>query len=258
MQIGGDWKLGGMTVEAFSRSSETVRYGVVFDPSTGVAVLRRAGARTHAAARRAPATFPLWIDARSTASFGLAGADALRTVDIAGAMWVPPEPSPPEPPPAGTTCQGRTPTILGGDGDDTIVGTSANDVIWAGPGDDVVEARGNDVVCLGPGADTAIGGSGSDRLDGGPGPDTLIGGPGPDALVGGPGADVLRGSRGADRLAGGGDDDVALGGPGRDAADGGPGVDACRAESETGCERDTPIPPSRSAGILPERTFRMR
>lgn len=113
---------------------------------------------------------------------------------------------PPEPP----TCDGRTATIVGTQGDDVIRGTRRTDVIVARGGDDVVRGGGGaDYLCLGTGDDVA---------------------------AGGPGADLVMGGRGADRLTGGAGHDLIGGGPGRDTAAGGAGRDRCRAETVRRCE----------------------
>jgi hypothetical protein len=71
MQVGADWKLDSLRIEAFSRSSGTVRYGVVSDSAAGPGGCRPGST---GAARR----------------FGQGGPDALQTVDVAGDSYMPP------------------------------------------------------------------------------------------------------------------------------------------------------------------------
>ena len=133
------------------------------------------------------------------------------------------------------TCQGKTATIQGTDGDDTIHGTNGADVIYAGAGNDTVFGNGGgDTICLGDGNDTGFGGNGNDRVTGGSGVDVIDGGPGRDVLNGGAGRDditgrggkdTLLGGGGADSLDGGGGPDLIRGGTGNDDAVGGPGND---------------------------------
>lgn len=93
---------------------------------------------------------------------------------------------------AGTTCDGKVPTIVvvpgtpttGTPGDDVILGTYAQDRIDGGAGNDTICGLGN--------ADTLVGGPGDDRLFGGLDdyyvPDDGYGG---DILVPGPGNDFI-------------------------------------------------------------------
>jgi uncharacterized repeat protein (TIGR01451 family) len=119
--------------------------------------------------------------------------------------------------PAGPSCGGSTPTIVGTPGADTITGTDQRDVIVTFAGNDTVFALGgNDVVCTRSGADVARGGTGGDRLIGGKGGDTLAGKSGDDTLKGKGGRDRLRGRGGSDLLNGGSGRDSCKGGAGRD------------------------------------------
>lgn len=116
-----------------------------------------------------------------------------------------------------TTCNGRTPTIVGTDARDSIFGTPGVDVILGRDGNDVILGLGgDDVICGGEGADALLGGDGNDRLVGEAGDDGLVGGNGDDAILGGPGRDRLAGDAGADSLDGGGDRDMCVGGLGID------------------------------------------
>jgi uncharacterized repeat protein (TIGR01451 family) len=124
------------------------------------------------------------------------------------------------PGPAGPTCDGRKPTIVGTEGDDTITGTEKRDVIVALDGNDTIFALGgNDVVCGFPGDDAISLSSGNDMVRGASGNDALKGGSGNDSVGGGLGRDRLGGGFGFDAL---------NGGPGRDHCNGGPGPDVKR------------------------------
>jgi hypothetical protein len=137
------------------------------------------------------------------------------------------------------SCDGRTATIVGTNGDDSLNGTAGPDVIVGLKGDDSINGlEGDDAICGGKGDDDALmghagndrifGQQGADRMDGGvlgccarpanEGNDFLSGGQGPDELHT---ADflstesVLQGNQGNDALnvwAGG----SALGGNGND------------------------------------------
>ena len=88
------------------------------------------------------------------------------------------------------TCQGRSPTHLGGAGVDVITGTNGDDVILALGGRDLIDgAGGDDLICAGEGDDVVTGEAGDDVILGEGGADTLRGGPGNDTLWGGAGAD---------------------------------------------------------------------
>ena len=123
---------------------------------------------------------------------------------------------------APSSCLGRTPTL---------VGTNGNDILNGGPGTDVIDGRG--------GNDTINGSGGKDYLCGGSGNDTINGGNGGDRLDGGSGADALTSDAGNDRLLGRAGNDTLLGGSGNDVANGGGGTDNCTAETTTGCENGT-------------------
>ena len=107
-------------------------------------------------------------------------------------------------------CQGKTATLVGGEGRDQLRGTQEADVIVSlGGNDTVVGRRGNDTVCGGDGKDEIGGGAGRDRMYGEAGADLLRGGKGKDTANGGPGRDTLIG---------GPKKDVCIGGPGKDTA----------------------------------------
>lgn len=158
---------------------------------------------------------------------------------------------------AATTCNGLEATLIGTTGPDTLIGTDGDDVIVGSDGDDYIKGKGgNDVICAGggddevnggPGKDTIFGGSGDDLLwgkggrdviEGNAGADDLRGGNGPDDLFGGDDADALYGNYKDDYLSGGPGDDIIWGGSEIDIAAGGSGTDDCKAEDESGCERD--------------------
>ena len=129
------------------------------------------------------------------------------------------------------SCDGKTATIVGGEGNNHLVGSKRPDVIYAGGGDDTIKGEGgNDTICAGDGDDRVSAGSGSDRIFGEGGVDnidgdsgnefiaggagndyldenygdgTVLGGPGNDALIGYIGIDTLKGGAGEDSLAGG-------------------------------------------------------
>lgn len=120
-----------------------------------------------------------------------------------------------EPVPAGATCFGKKPTIVGRKGVERIVGTPIADVILGSAGSELIKARGGkDLVCAG---------KGKDRVKGGPSRDRIAGEEGKDRLFGHDGKDELRGDHGVDFLDGG---------PGRDRLSGGPGRDTCRKSPE--------------------------
>jgi CotH kinase protein/RTX calcium-binding nonapeptide repeat (4 copies) len=102
-------------------------------------------------------------------------------------------PAPSEPP--GVTgssgaCKGKTPTIVGTNGNDVRKGTPARDVIVGLAGNDTLSGlAGNDLICGGPG---------KDALKGGKGKDTLLGQKGKDKLKGGGGKDLCKGGKGKD------------------------------------------------------------
>jgi peptidoglycan hydrolase-like protein with peptidoglycan-binding domain len=102
------------------------------------------------------------------------------------------------------TCDGRTATWVGTEGDDTFTDTvGTNDVIVALGGSDRIDVgAGDDVVCAGGGDDVVYGGSGADRIFGEGGNDFLYGGGGNDAIWGGDGDDVIEGNSGSDQLFG--------------------------------------------------------
>lgn len=263
MGIGADWKVEGVTVEAFSRSSTTVRYGAVYESPAG----------------------PGWINGGSSATIALSGEGGLTEIDITGDFVSPP------------LCEGEFITNTGWtEGADLIVGTTGDDVLYGGGGNDTIQGKGgNDTICGGPGNDKLNGGGGDDVIAGGPGKDTvvyfgasagvtvdlgtrtgggadqgndtisgvehvmgslfgdvlrgnaagnrlkgltgadrlvglggadtLIGAGNNDLMYGGGGNDVLRGKAGADRLFGGPGDDTLEGNIGNDRLYGGDGVD---------------------------------
>ena len=114
-------------------------------------------------------------------------------------------------------CNGKVPTIVGTDSDDTLLGTSGVDVIVGLGGNDTITGFGGD--------DTICGGAGYDTIDGGAGNDFIKGGPDDDLIFGNDGADVIRGSRGNDTIDGGAGDDSIYGGVGDDIIKGGPDDD---------------------------------
>jgi CSLREA domain-containing protein len=119
-----------------------------------------------------------------------------------------------EQPPAGATCFGRRPTIIGRRGVEQVVGTPAADVILGSGGSEAIAGLGGkDLVCAGKGKDR------------------VKGGPSRDQIAGEGGADTLLGQDGKDELRGGSAPDVLDGGPGRDFLDGGGGRDSCRRSS---------------------------
>jgi uncharacterized repeat protein (TIGR01451 family) len=122
--------------------------------------------------------------------------------------------------PGAPTCEGREPTILGTEGDDSITGTEKRDVIVALGGNDVIFGLGgNDVICGLPGDDTVRASAGIDTVRGASGNDVLKGGNSNDSVGGGLGRDRLGGGLGVDTL---------NGGPGRDRCNGGPAPDVKR------------------------------
>jgi Ca2+-binding RTX toxin-like protein len=113
--------------------------------------------------------------------------------------------------PVSSTCQGKTVTVFGTDGNDTLSGTPGADVISALGGRDKLKGLGGkDLFCGGAAKDMLLGGKGNDLLLGEAGGDTLKGGPGKDKLRGGPGNDTLRGGPGKDTLKGGPGKDVQI------------------------------------------------
>ncbi|MDJ0961426.1 MAG: M66 family metalloprotease [Acidimicrobiia bacterium] len=158
---------------------------------------------------------------------------------------------------ASPMCDGQVATIVGTSGDDVLVGTLGNDVIVGKGGNDLIKGKGgDDIICAnggndeingGPGADRIFAGNGddlvygkygNDLIEGNAGDDDLRGGPGKDTIYGGNGDDLLLGYIGDDYLDGGSGLDVLFGGKDDDQAVGGGGTDDCKAEDESGCERD--------------------
>lgn len=93
--------------------------------------------------------------------------------------------------PVPNDCHGRTPTLLGTDGNDILNGTTGRDVIVGLAGNDRINGGGGkDIICGADGRDTIFGGKGKDTLYGGAGNDKLDGGRGFDRLRGGPGRDT--------------------------------------------------------------------
>ena len=98
-------------------------------------------------------------------------------------------------------CEGRSPTIVGGDGNNRLRGTEGPDVIDAGGGDDTIRALGGkDRVCGGNGNDTVYAGDGDDRIRGGKDFDTLVGDAGDDSIEPGEGHDIADGGPGSDTV----------------------------------------------------------
>ncbi|MDX6580830.1 MAG: large repetitive protein, partial [Solirubrobacterales bacterium] len=120
--------------------------------------------------------------------------------------------------PDGTTCFGRTPTIVGTDANDGLLkGTDGPDVIIAARGaDDVDAGGGNDLICLRGEGDRTDAGDGNDRVRGGGGEDTIFGGNGNDDLRGGRDDDQIFGDAGNDNIDGRHGDDGCTGGAGHD------------------------------------------
>ena len=115
----------------------------------------------------------------------------------------------------GTTCLGRTATIVGTPRNDRLVGTPGPDVIIGLDGNDSIQGLGgNDVICGGTRNDVLDGGEGADVIDGEAGADRVIGGQGPDDVRGGGGSDSVFGGKGNDRLAGDAGVDSCDGGTG--------------------------------------------
>jgi hypothetical protein len=124
------------------------------------------------------------------------------------------------------TCDGKTVTLAGTEGNDTLVGTDGADVIHGLGGDDVIRGLGgNDTICGGDGDDQLYGGKRADRIFGGAGADYLSGGSGRDRLSGGSGDDVINGGSAGDELRGGPDVDILSGGSGADDLFGNGGAD---------------------------------
>ena len=138
-------------------------------------------------------------------------------------------------------CQGKSATIVKGDGDNDIAGTPDNDVIVAGGGDDDIEASsGDDLICAGGGNDDVDGESGRDGIVAGKGRDHVLGGSDKDRIELGSGddgglapfreGDFLGGADGGvqqDNIFGNSGDDVLEGDAGSDHLDGGKGIDEC-------------------------------
>ncbi len=127
----------------------------------------------------------------------------------------------------GPKCHGRTPDIVGTDGNDVLRGTPERDVIYGGKGDDeIFGSLGNDLLCGGPGDDVIHGGRGNDEVYGEGGTDRVIGDLGDDKVTGGPGEyDEVAGGLGIDTINGGpGSFDLVHGDYGYDRMDGGPGA----------------------------------
>ncbi len=134
------------------------------------------------------------------------------------------------------TCNARTATIVGTNGDDILTGTNGDDVIVGLGGNDTINGLGgNDIICGGAQNDGISGGTGSDFISGGKGRDNIAGGDGDDVLnggnyhdtiQGGPGNDQIRGASGNDVLFGRAGNDQIYGVRGRDRIDGGAGDDA--------------------------------
>jgi hypothetical protein len=109
----------------------------------------------------------------------------------------------------GSSCFGRSVTIIGTDEDDEIRGTRDDDVINGRRGDDRIWGLG-----------------GNDRLCGGYGGDRVYGNTRRDLVKGGPGADRVRGGRDTDFII------VFDYEPGNDWADGGLGLrDGCSVDA---------------------------
>jgi CSLREA domain-containing protein len=106
--------------------------------------------------------------------------------------------------PAGATCFGKRPTIVGRKGVSRIIGTPGADVILGSVTSELIKARGGkDLVCSGKGKDRVKAGESSDRVSGEEGDDRLFGQVGKDELRGDTGRDFLDGGPGRDRLSGG-------------------------------------------------------
>jgi Ca2+-binding RTX toxin-like protein len=118
---------------------------------------------------------------------------------------------------SGTTCFGRTPTIIAVAGV-TTTGTPGADVILGSAGDDVIDGMGgHDYICGYGGDDAIFGGVDAEAIDGGLGNDLVECGQGDDLCEGGDGDDTVRGNMGNDRVRGNlGANDRVDGGPGRD------------------------------------------
>ena len=92
---------------------------------------------------------------------------------------------------AGDSCMGKTPTIVGSQGNDTLDGTRGADVISGLGGKDVIKSiGGGDFVCGGEGNDKIITGNGHDKISGESGNDTIQGGRGDDKIDGGADTDT--------------------------------------------------------------------
>jgi Ca2+-binding RTX toxin-like protein len=158
---------------------------------------------------------------------------------------------------------GRTPTILGGPGNDLISFSNFPSMIDGGPGGDtlditaitffsldlneissvenVIGIRSLDVVIGTPtdnyfqaknqdGSNSFVGftvrsNGGDDTIVGGSGRDSLIGGDGDDIISGGGGNDTIYGGNGNDIINGNSGNDRIYGGAGNDTLIGGPGRD---------------------------------
>jgi Ca2+-binding RTX toxin-like protein len=120
--------------------------------------------------------------------------------------------------PPAVTCEGRTATVVGTNGDDTLTGTAAADVIAGLAGDDTIRGLGGDDIICGDaevaGDDDVDGGTGSDtvgfdksqtgnRLDLAAGTSFIQGADELESIenaVGGPATDYLRGDSGVNHL----------------------------------------------------------
>jgi calcineurin-like phosphoesterase family protein/hemolysin type calcium-binding protein len=117
-------------------------------------------------------------------------------VALAVVLTLPPAGEAPAPALSAPRCFGRSPTIVGTNGDDRLVGTIRKDVL--------VGLRGNDIILGLGGDDRVCGGRGHDRLYGGRGGDLLSGDAGNDSLFGEHGNDRLLGRTGTDGCVQGG------------------------------------------------------
>ncbi|MES9880509.1 MAG: calcium-binding protein, partial [Sedimenticola sp.] len=166
-------------------------------------------------------------------TFGSAGDDNIRTLNVADKIWA----------------REGDDRVYSGDGDDQVWGGDGNDNLKGGAGDDSLNGGdgndklyggegvdtmagegGNDYLKGGDGSDHLSGGDGSDNLKGGAGDDSLNGGDGNDKLYGGEGADTMAGEVGHDYLKGGAGDDSLNGGDGNDKLYGGEGADTMAGE----------------------------
>lgn len=124
------------------------------------------------------------------------------------------------------TCDGKTATIIGTEGDDMLMGTAGDDVIVGLGGNDYINGKGGlDVICGGDGNDELRGGRANDRIFGGTGDDVIKGGWNNDVLSGGDGNDIMFGNSGRDTIFGGIGNDTIRGNTDQDVLDGGSGDD---------------------------------